>query len=149
MANFKESFTRGLEAAAEASARIAEIDSVFEDMNLQVSEITGGKVNLERETRYKSPLGVIGQTLALAGEPFKREQVTYIVATNPLSDGYSSFDVALWVGDSRGYPCKVSFGGQSFLCEDKAALEAVLSQMLAWPETGKIFQKLISLPSAS
>ncbi len=150
MADFKNSFALGLEAAADAAAKMAEIESVFEDLNSQLSDASDGKIRIIRKARFRNPFAAaVRATSSLTGVTLDGDEATYIVATNPLSDTRAEEDLAVWVVDSRGYPCKIIFGGQNYFCEDKAALEKVLSLLLAWPDTGKAFQRLIDLPATS
>lgn len=150
MADFKNSFAIGLEAAAEAAAKIAEIESVFQDLNSQLSDASGGKIEIIRKARSRNPfLSAVRAKSSLAEMDLDGDGSTHIFAINPLSDVRAEEDLAAWSVDSRGYPCKIVFGGQHYFCEDKAALEKVLSVLLAWPETGKAFQRLMNLPQTS
>ena len=55
MKKFAASIEKGLDAAQNARLLRAEIDSVFETLNEELSEVTKGKVRLKRETFYEAP----------------------------------------------------------------------------------------------
>lgn len=147
MANFKDSFGKGLKAAGDVEARLAEIESVFSEMNKQLSEASDGKIQITRQTRASAldifAMGILGN----AAQP-SAPKITYIVATNPLAKGKNGEDIGVWEIDKYGYPCQIKFGNDSFYCEDKVALEQTLSTILTDPDVGRALQRLLNLPSA-
>ncbi|SDR36969.1 hypothetical protein SAMN04490186_5696 [Pseudomonas grimontii] len=152
MANFKNAFDQGLKAAADAAAVIAEINSVFDEVNTEISAASDGKVNIRRETRSDrtSMAALLGLGLFSSKQPEPEiKYITYIVAINPLAESSNKADIGQVDIDKRGYPCEIKFGGDKYLCEDKKGLERVLSLMLSDPEVGKQLSKLIRLPVAS
>ncbi|NWB91590.1 hypothetical protein [Pseudomonas agarici] len=152
MANFKSSFDQGLKAAASAAAVHAEIDSVFSEMNTQISEASDGKINIFRETRYDHGFNsLIGMGIfsgATNKQSAKIEKTTYIVARNPLAQGSNKGDLGTVHTHKDGYPCEIKIGDDRYICEDKPALEKILSVMLSDTDVGKTLRKLINLPSS-
>ncbi|MHA6126314.1 hypothetical protein ACX3YD_08950 [Pseudomonas fluorescens group sp. PF-1] len=144
MTNFKESFGKGLKAAGDVEAKLAEIESVFLEMNKQLSEASDGKIQITREARASAldlfTMGVLGKS----AEP-SAPRTTYIVATNPLAKGKNKEDIGVWEIDKHGYPCQIKFGNDSFYCEDKRALEQTLSTILTDPDVGRALQRLLNL----
>ncbi|WP_024778265.1 hypothetical protein [Pseudomonas corrugata] len=149
MANFKNAFDQGLKAAADAAAVIAEINSVFEEMNTEISAASDGKVNINRETRTDgaSMAAILGMGIFASKPPAQEiKYITYIVAKNPLAENNNKADIGQVNIHKKGYPCEVKFGGDKYICEDKKGLERVLSLMLTDPEVGKELSRLIRLP---
>ncbi|QXH77457.1 hypothetical protein [Pseudomonas salmasensis] len=149
MADFKNSFDLGLKAAEAAAAKLAEIDSVFEEMNRQISEASEGKIAISRESRYSNSINALlgAGIFSNNKKSEKPELTTYIVAKNPLSESSTKADIGEIETNKKGYPCEIRFGSDKFLCEDKVALEKVLSIMLSDPDVGKELARLINLPS--
>jgi hypothetical protein len=149
MANFKNSFDQGLKAAANTAEKIAEINSVFEELNTQISEASDGKIEISRETRIDRTI----ETLLGIGIFANKKQIekstttTYIVATNPLSTKTRKVDIGQIEVSKNGYPCEVKFGSDRFHCDDKQGLERALSILLADPDVGKELTKLITQPT--
>jgi len=150
MVDFEKSFANGLQAAAEASAKIAEINLVFDDLNQQLHAASDGKIKILRKTRSNNLLTAMMGIGSIRSKPpleTKADETTYLVAVNPLAKNSNESDIAVWSVDSRGYPCQIKFSGENFFCEDKAALEKILALMLSEPEIGQVFQRLINLPT--
>ncbi|SCZ38081.1 MULTISPECIES: hypothetical protein [unclassified Pseudomonas] len=149
MANFKNSFDLGLKAAADTAEKISEINSVFEEMNAQIMEASGGKIAISRETRFDTTmetllgLGMFSQKKLIE----KSTTTTYIVAANPLSTKTKKADIGQIEINKNGYPCEIKFGNDRFVCDDKQALERILSVMLADADVGKEFTRLINQPT--
>lgn len=147
MKSFKDSFDLGLKAAANAAAVKSEIHSVFRELNSQILEASDGKIQIKQEPRSSQGLNaLIGIGLFSGGKQEKIEITTYIVATNPLANKSNKVDIGEISIHKNGYPCEITFGGDKFICEDKSALEMTLSMMLADPDIGKEFTKLMRLP---
>lgn len=149
MANFKNSFDLGLKAAADTAEKLAEIDSVFEEMNTQIIEASNGKIEIYRETRTnKSMETILGMGMFSTKKLNEiNTTTTYIIARNPLSTKKRKADIGQIEFDKNGYPCEIKFGHDKFRCDDKQGLERVLSLMLADPDVGKELATLINQPT--
>lgn len=139
MANYKESFEIGIRAAEIAEANRAEILSVFLDLNIQLKEPTGGRIEI---------------ILAKLREPEHKFQIslfidipTYwaIAARNPLAES-SVKEIAKWEQTKAGYPCTIKIGKDQIYCEDKLALQEGLAALLQDPAVGEILHNLMKLP---
>jgi hypothetical protein len=137
MIDFKSAFNEGLDAAQKAKAARLEIDNVFKDLNQQLTEVSEGKLTIERE-QLEPPRSWVTQ-LAILQPP---EKYWAIVARNPTIEGSSFQELCKWESGRAGYPCKLTWGGNEHYCEDKQALENTLSNLLRDPI---IAEKLISL----
>ncbi|MAF06074.1 MULTISPECIES: hypothetical protein [unclassified Herbaspirillum] len=130
MKKFAASIEKGLDAAQNARLLKAEIDSVFETLNEELSEVTKGKVGLKRDVFYEAPefgAGLVNY--------FHREKYLGIAI---VSENMPSTEIARWAQDPGGYPCKVVLPERQFYCEDKDALESVLAELLQRPEVGEV-----------
>ena len=143
MTDFKKAFQTGLNAAKKAEATRNEIQSVFDDLNSQLEEITGGKINLKRIEKY-ADIDVRKILEDGIGQMPKKYQS--IVAFNPTLEGHHHNEIANWSESRSGYPCKISYGLNSFVCENKSQLESVLMDLLKDPIIGEKFSQLIMLP---
>lgn len=135
MKKFVASIEKGLDAAQNARRLKAEIDSVFDTLNGELSELTSGKVGLRREAFHEAPefgLGVLGF--------INREKYIGIAI---VSDKMPSTEIARWAQDPGGYPCKITLPDEQFYCEDKDALESVLAELLQRPEVGEVILRHI------
>ena len=144
MIDYKVAFREGLTAAEEAKIAQKEIDSVFEKLNSEIFEASGGKVILERKHLSKRSFR---ETTTRKGNQIvipidRREADLTIVASNPTIPESPVKELAKWSTDRRGYPCKISWEGHTQFCEDKEALEEALAELLRDPIVG---QKLNTL----
>lgn len=147
MANFKDSFGIGLKAAGDVEARLAEIDSVFSELNIQLSDASDGKIQIFRETRTEG-IDLFNLAILGKGPQSPRQKITYLVATNPLATGKNKADIGTWEINKHGYPCQIKFGNDTFFCEDKGALEQTFSMLLTDPDVGRALQRLLNLPNS-
>ncbi len=137
MSNFKSAFNEGLDAAQKAEASRLEIDNVFKDLNQQLTEISEGKLTVERRQLERSQPWMIK-----LASPFEHSALYWaIVAHNPTIEG-SLKRLCEWESGRAGYPCKLDWDGDEYYCEDKQALEDTLSNLLRDPS---IAEKLLSL----
>lgn len=142
MINFAKSYQAGLDAARIAEKNKREIDSVFNEMNRQLSEATNGKIKVYIKTLYGKPDGL---TTLQARYGYEPKAYTGIVAENPdVAD--SARELARWSQDRNGYPCTITLGSNSRSCGDKLALEKALAEMLSDPIVGKALSELVSIP---
>lgn len=151
MANFKNSFDLGLKAAADTAEKLAEIDSIFEEMNTQVTEASEGKIEISRETRIDKTIETILGMGIFSTKKLNEVSTTttYIIARNPLSTKKRKADIGQIKFNKNGYPCEIKFGSDKFHCDDKQGLERALSLMLADPDVGKELAMLINQPTES
>ncbi len=117
MTDFKAAFQDGLKAAQDAELARKEINQVFKDLNKQLSEVSKGKLRIER-TRLEEPkvgfLRWIG--------PFEPPKMYWaIVVINPKVKDSPPKELAKWSLDRAGYPCKIGWGDREEYCEDKQA----------------------------
>ncbi|GGY68764.1 hypothetical protein [Marinobacter zhanjiangensis] len=147
MTSFKDSFNKGLDSANQSIKNKEEIKEVFTDLNKELSELTGNKIEVLVHTfseKLESPTAtasIFGSVLEEMTRP-KYRDYQGIGARNP-SKNSSIHELATWSQGRSGYPCKVKFGSKAFICEDKEGLIEALSELLEDPETGEIFQRLM------
>ncbi|MEE1882840.1 hypothetical protein V0R55_22010 [Pseudomonas soli] len=152
MSNFKDSFGRGLQAAEIAASLNAEINSVFQALNKDISEASGGKIKIHREIKVNLPNFVGTRRLTgamvsgLLSDISKNDDgYNKILASNPLARDSKSHEIAKFKQHRNGYPCEVVFEDEKIVCDDKPALERALSYMLSDAEVGRKLQNLMSL----
>lgn len=138
MSDFRTAFNEGLDAAQKAEASRLEIDSVFEDLNQQLTEVSKGKLAIGRSEVQRTRSWMVQIAEALQSP----EMYWVIIARNPTIEGSSSQQLCEWESGRAGYPCKLTWGGDEYYAEDKQALEHTLSNLLRDPI---IAARLISL----
>ena len=142
MTDYKDAFKVGLESAKEAARARKEISSVLEDFSEQIRSMSGGKVIVvveEREARSEDPFA----TIAL---PFgKKDTYQALVACNPGVKAFEGYELAIWEPSSAGYPCKLTWGGNSVYCEDKEGLQSSLAELIADGRSGERILYVMSL----
>lgn len=149
MVNFIEAYQVGLNAANSAEKNEQEIDAVFEEMNRQLFSATEGKISVLRQTIHENESSIFyrnliarhGRSVTLPHyKPYRA-----IVARNLLVNNNTK-ELAKWHQKPEGYPCEITFGSKTMICEDKEALENALAEMLRDPIVGETLFKLTNLP---
>ncbi|WP_027595222.1 hypothetical protein [Pseudomonas sp. LAIL14HWK12:I7] len=138
MANFLESFKKGMVAAEKAIANKDDIDSVFQELSDEIEKATEGKIKI-KITTLQEPFNTIGMTIS---DVMNRKTYQAIVAYSPLSVGDPQ-ELARWKISENGYPCRVVLPDTEIYCEDRKALEGALSKLISTSTTGKIFKALL------
>jgi hypothetical protein len=141
MTDFGSAFDEGQRAAENAESARNEVDLVFEKVNRQVAAKTGRKLYIERKERKRArPLAEI-----LTWPPKGLQTYWAIVATNPTVEGAPSKEIARWLQDRRGYPCRILWEGEDRSCEDRDALERNLADLLKDPLVAQVLYTLMKL----
>lgn len=142
MIDYKVAFREGLTASEDVKIALKEIDSIFEKLNSEIFEASGGRIILERR-RFPDPGKSLQEMMTLKG--IARALISHlaIVASNPTIPESPVKELAKWSTDRRGYPCKISWEGQEHYCEDKEALERVLAELLRDPAVGRKLNALM------
>jgi len=143
MTDFGAAFRAGQEAATQAELARKDIDDVFSALNVQVAEITDGKIEIGRkrlERKKSSPAGVLVMSFG------PRETYWAIVARNPKATDSNPRQIALWEPGRTGYPCKISWGGIDRTCYDRQSLEDSLSSLLGDAIVGETLRNVSNLP---
>jgi len=141
MANYVSSFREGIKAAEIANENKDEIQSVFEDLNNQLSSETERKLQIKIESHYENKLFE-----SITEIVRNKEKNTYetISAFNPLANSVSSQKLARWKMSRHGYPCRIYFDNTELISEDKESLESNLQILLSDPLVGKKLFHLIN-----
>ena len=126
MADFGSAFDEGQRAAEDAKAARNEVDVVFAEVNRQVAAKSGGKLCIERKKLKEATS--YWETLKFP--PKRAKTYSAIVATNPTAEDAPSWELARWLQDKRGYPCRILWEGEDRSCEDREALERNLADLL-------------------
>src|ERR1044071_5643488 len=135
MAEFTESFRKGIKAVRVAAQNRKEIKAVFDDLNRQMALETKGRVAIQIGRVAKPVRSVIADFLKPA------EYYQAIVGLNPQVQVDYYQKLAEWDEGRDGYPCEISFGHKDISREDKEGLEAGLRELLEDPIVGgKLFQ---------
>ncbi len=138
MVNYVEAYKAGLNSAELSEKRKNEINSVFNDLNQQLSDATDGKIFISRKK-------LLDRSGFAAFDLFNRKYYSAITAENPLVKN-SEKELAKWSQDRSGYPCKITLDSDAMYCEDKQGLEISLYELLSDPIIGETLQKLQNLP---
>ena len=138
MGEFKSAFNDGIKAAREARDSEAEVKSVFDAMNNDLSELNV-RIGIEWATEQKTLEDIPANIFA----PAKRFRA--IVANSLAStDNKPAKVLARWTQDAKGYPCRIILPGKEIFCENKEGLENGLSDLLKEVTVGKLLLSLIN-----
>jgi hypothetical protein len=142
MADFKNSFQKGLAAYDAGEQAKAEIRSVLDEAGSQLSDAMDGRIVVLREVLERSPIESLLSSAA---------RYTALVARPkdvPKSDDNMSMLFEFQIS-SYGYPVKLIFRHQEITCHDREALELGLMKILEHPDTGGRIRRLLASQSAS
>ena len=140
MNKFISSFEKGQAAADEAKKNRNEISLLFEELNDELSVATNGNVKIEIHEREEK-VGIE----QLVRFNFVAPRYDAICALNPSVHDSPVKELAVWTQSKLGYPCTLKIGKFTISCDDLAALESALSDMLSDPQVGESLQKLMEL----
>ena len=140
MTDFKSAFKQGIDAARKAEASRNEINSVFEDLNKQLSEVSAGKLTIERRQLLR-PIPSWASALE------RPKKYWALVAHNPLIGKSPATELCEWDSSKAGYPCKLTWDSEKRYCENKRALEDALSELLRDPIVSEKMTFLITKSS--
>ncbi len=149
MIDFVEALEEGFLSARRATDARTEIDKVFTELDGQVQRASGGRLSIKRghRTRAQAVLEKMAEVFALPPGP--TEAFSAIVAHNPkVKEGHQR-EIATWSQDNAGYPCRVAWGHQEHICEDKEALSECLADLLRDPEVASTLLRLMNLQPAT
>ena len=142
MVDFKKSFSAGINSAKAAEANRADIQSVFDEVNKQLEEVTEGTIFIERREYY---VNNTIQDLAAIANLKPREVYHAVVALNPKVPKSSEKELANWKMSKDGYPCRIYIGNNQIVCEDKEALEGAMKELLSDTAVGEKLYQLMNL----
>ncbi len=145
MVDFKIAYKEGKALAAESDRAREEIDSVFKQLNDQLKEISDGKIKIERNFFDKKTYPPRPKILAHIPTAPRIIEYQAITAVNPKIPDSPVKKLAKWSIDKMGYPCKIIWDDKEQFCEDKEALELVLSELLRDPVVAETIYALENL----
>jgi hypothetical protein len=142
MADFKDAFKQGLDAAEKAEIARKEVDNVFAELDQQMREASDGKIGIHRQEYYVPEPGALVLPYFISGK--KRETYLSITAYNP-NVANSDKQLAKWNQNRTGYPCKIVFDESEWYCADRESLETALAELLRNPIVGEKLSSLLIL----
>jgi hypothetical protein len=147
MTDFIKAFQDGQHAAEVSERARREIDQVFNELNEQIAAATGGSLGIMpmQFPVKKSAWDVFN----LNFPPEPQKYYWAIGAYNPSVGDSSKRQIAMWSKPPTGYPCKITIGGKSIICEDKEGLELALSELLLDPSIAEVLCTLKNLEPTS
>jgi hypothetical protein len=141
MTDFRAAFQAGQDAAIQAELARKDIDNVFFAINMQLAEITDGKVEICRQEYEKKDPNFL--TMKLFGP---KEMYWAIAARNPKAEDNNFRQIALWEQGRAGYPCKISWANIDRTCHDRQSLEECLASLLEDAVAGEKLRGVMMLP---
>jgi hypothetical protein len=141
MVDYAKALNEGFEAAQRTERARKEIDEVFDDLNNQIINASDGKLRIERMRKEKVQ-GILPRSF-IYSNPI--EYYWVISAYNPKIGESKQYDLAKWIQDRNGYPCKVTWNQQEHICEDRQALSSCLAELLSDPIVGEKLYTLTKL----
>jgi hypothetical protein len=139
MVDFQKAFLKGIEAHDEASRARKEISSVFDELARQIHLASGGRVQIRRDASQRADKT---RRVPLEGASGPEAAVSFgtIFAGAPYAERYELCSYQL---SRLGYPVIITYGGNDYRSQDKAALEECLSDLLQDPLTGGKLRRLM------
>lgn len=139
--NFLELALQGVEKSKKAEAVLQEVNDVFHDVNSDLGNFPGYKVEL---TRSCSLVGNISRFNSF----FQKDESDYfdedILRLSVSLDQVKASDmVSGWRQNRQGFPCVLIFGGQEVICQDRTQLVSGLSELLSSVGFGNVLNALI------
>lgn len=145
MANYIDSLNKGLIAARDAERNREEVNGVFNELNEQLSSATDNKVAIRR-MQFNGPVDLAKAIDGSLSAFFTRSKY-WVLAAVFLPDGkVEATELAKWDQDNNGYPCRVSFGANTYFCDDKVALETAMGTLLADSAVGEVLHRYMTMP---
>lgn len=129
MVDFTQAIAVGIGAANAAAKNLAEIDSVFADLNDQLYKVTGRSIEL-RPMPFQEKFNVFSKPEQM----FVRKSY---MAIGIISSSLPPKEIARWEVSPSGYPCTISFESGTSICSDKKGLENALADLLREPFVGQ------------
>lgn len=150
MVDFIKAFKEGQNAAEMAKKNGLEIESIFEELNKQLTKATDGIIHIKMGWAGLSFMNHIGDLLEPDVE-IDQEQGNYrgsyeIIFAENTQINSSEIEIAKWSKSLEGYPCKITLANNVHYCENKMSLEITLAEMLQDPIVGEQLSKLMQLP---
>lgn len=144
MVNYGAALKDGLEAAGAAKKAREEIDTVFKELNRQITITSNGTLIIEIKQFSRKPAPPPGTLTFFLAKP-KSESYSAITARNPAIQNSPYEVLALWSYGKNGYPCEIDYSNRVQYCEDKVALENTLEGLLRDPWVGGQLSKVMKL----
>jgi hypothetical protein len=148
MTDFAAALKEGFDAAQRAVDARREVDEVFEQLDAQIRKTTEGRLTIkrdQREVKSGAPRDGLSAAMIRVGELLnQRPPARYwaIVASNPSVPEEEPVQLAKWFPASTGYPCRISWGEEEHICEDKKSLANFLADLLRDPEVAAILWRV-------
>lgn len=141
MTYFGQALREGIKAAESAEVAEKEIEEIFKDLNEQIMEASDGTLSITKglQTKAQSAFTQLRDIFSIPPEKYWA-----ILASNPTVAESSMRQIAFWSQDGKGYPCRVSWGGQEHICEDKEALSNCLAELLRDPEVASTLRNIMN-----
>jgi hypothetical protein len=143
MVDFQKSFIKGIEAHDEATRARREISSVFDEFARQIHGASGGRIQIRRDASQRADKARRPPpTPSPEGGSPPETAVSFgtIFAGAPYTERY---EICSYQLSRLGYPVTITFGGNDYRNQDKAALEECLSDLLQDPLTGGKLRRLM------
>lgn len=150
MVDFKAQLAKGFSAHQKASAAKEEVSSVLNELSAQVADFTGGRVGILLKREIASLIAeTLGNVASVTnGLPSNLPLKTQynLVAYDKSRGAGNAERLASWMQANTGYPCTLRFDDAKHEAYDRKSLEAILGELLASPETGRIISAIASKP---
>jgi hypothetical protein len=151
MTDFADAFNRGQEAAVRAAEARAEVDEVFANAAKQLSDVTGGKLELARQ-RFEKPAKrtfadlVAGAAIKAILDPTPAETEPWIAARNPKAIDSGWVKLAKWERPHEGFPCLMTYDKRDVRCHDQDSLAEAIGELIASAWGGEKLRELVARP---
>ena len=146
MVDFKAHLAKGYSAYEKATAARTEVKAVLRELTSQVEEFTNGKVGIKLKDEVALFSNNIVENLVnvASGNPVSMPTNIQInlVAYDKSQESSTARKLASWTQEKDGYPCVLRFANAKHEAYDRTSLEKVLSELLAWSETGRIISSI-------
>ncbi len=148
MVDYKAQLAKGFSAHQRVSIAKEEVASILSELSKQVMDFTGGRVGIALKREVASLVAeALGSVASItSGLPTNLPlKIQYNLVAYDKSRGIGNAErLASWMQARTGYPCTLRFDDTKHEAYDRKSLEAILGELLASPETGRIISSIVS-----
>ncbi|OWQ93445.1 hypothetical protein CDN99_02945 [Roseateles aquatilis] len=144
MNDFRQALHRGLQAADEAKVARAEINAIFNELNLALLSVTQDRVEIARTDNAgrRDPGEGAGSPGATAPSV---SDLTAISVTGNGTTPAAARRIAKWRQATDGYPCTIIWEDRHVECDSAESLRQELMDLVASSSAGEAIKAIMML----
>ena len=129
--SFLDSINAGITRAREANASVEEVNAIFREISDDLKSIDN-RVNIALRREEMNPSR--WRPISAQDEFTSDDTVCLVIANESVVE---KNEIARWEQSVKGYPCTLTFEGESFVCYNLEDLRAAFEELLGTVFFGK------------